>query len=165
MLKVAGSSAGRLISQKTRDKLKLAAIARNYIGENNPMFGLSHSKETRAKIALKRIGRKLSESTRAKISAKLSGENHPLFGKTLSKETKEKITLALKKHEIKVIDLETNSETDYPSIRGAARALDIRSVAIDNYLKYIPKNPAKKKPYRSRYIFKLLNRSLYTQAA
>lgn len=39
-------------------------------GENHPLFGRSHSEETKDKI-----------------SKALSGENSPLFGKSLSEET------------------------------------------------------------------------------
>jgi group I intron endonuclease len=40
-------------------------------GDKNPMFGKSHSKETRKKIAKKAKGRIVNEQTKAKISVKL----------------------------------------------------------------------------------------------
>jgi len=52
-------------------------------GKNNPMYGKHHSKETKAKIRKKAIGRKVSEETRRKLSkagkGKLSLDKHPLW--------------------------------------------------------------------------------------
>lgn len=153
ILKVAGSSAGRVLSEETKNKLSL--IGRERIGEKNPMFDLTHSKETRALMAAMKVGKNLSEETKAKISALLSGENHPMYGKERSEESKIKNMLSQKnRHELKVFDAETDSTAIYPSIRAAAKELGISPSTIDGYLKYIPLS-GEKKLCKGRYIFTL----------
>jgi hypothetical protein len=49
---------------------------------------------------------------------------------------------------IQVTDLDLNTKTTYPSIRAAARALNLRSSSISNYFSYNQTNPFKK-----RYLF------------
>jgi group I intron endonuclease len=154
VLKVAGSSAGRVVSEETKNKLSL--IGRNRIGENNPMFNLKHSKETRALIAAMKVGQSLSEETKAKISTLLSGENHPMYGKERSEESKIKNMLSQKnRSELEVFDAETNSWANYPSIRAAAKELGISPSTINGYLRYTPLN-GEKKLSKGRYIFKLV---------
>lgn len=51
-----------VISDETRNKMRLSRL-----GVNNPMFGESHSDETKAKIS-------------KALKGKLSGENHPAYG-------------------------------------------------------------------------------------
>lgn len=153
VLKVAGSSSGRVLSEETKRKMSLRALNRVMAGEKNPMFGLKHSEETRALMARLKEGKKLSEETKAKISSLLSGDKHPLFGKERSKETKDKIMLARKsRHELEVLDLETNSKTVYPSVRAAAKKLGISSSTIDGYFRYTPLRDDKK-PCKGRYVF------------
>lgn len=153
VLKVAGSSAGRVLSEETKNKLSL--IGRERTGKNNPMFDLTHSKETRALMAAMKVGKSLSEETKAKISTSLSGENHPMYGKERSEESKLKNMLSQKnRYELKVFDVETDSTTIYPSIRAAAKELGISPSTIDAYLKNNPLND-KKKLCKGRYIFTL----------
>ena len=60
-------------------------------GGNN----MKHLEETKEKISLSHIGKKLSKETKRKIKenhADFSGENHPRYGKKLSKKTKKKIS-------------------------------------------------------------------------
>ena len=71
-------------------------------GEGNPMFGKTHSTETKAKMSASKSGEKshmfgktVSPEIKAKISASLSGEKHPMFGKTISPEIKVKISASL----------------------------------------------------------------------
>jgi len=65
------------------------------IGRNNPFFGKTHSKETRAKLRAIAIGRIMTEETRIKISQTLKGsftseetrdrnkgKNNPMYGRT-----------------------------------------------------------------------------------
>jgi hypothetical protein len=49
VLKVAGSSAGRIHSEETHLKLRKARLERAYVGADNPMFGKTHNEETRKK--------------------------------------------------------------------------------------------------------------------
>ena len=46
-------------------------------GENNPMYGKHHSKETREKIKQSRLGQKPSEETRLKLSQSRVGDKNP----------------------------------------------------------------------------------------
>ena len=55
-------------------------------GANNPMFGKTHSTETRAKISAAQTGKSHTPETRAQIGIKAnnwhrSGANHPMYGK------------------------------------------------------------------------------------
>lgn len=71
--------------------MKNNKLGRN-CGENNPMYGKKHSKETKIKIGLKSKGRKHTEKTKYIISKKLKGKNNPMYGKTHSKKAKIKIS-------------------------------------------------------------------------
>lgn len=81
MLKVAGSTVGRIFSKEPKNKMRLAALARYVTGENNPMFGLSHSEDTRAIMSDNKQGHLVSSETKAKLSAALSRYKYPLFSK------------------------------------------------------------------------------------
>jgi len=89
--KTTGGEAGKEFSEETIRKMSEAQH-----GSKNHLFGVSPSKETRAKISAALQGKKVSEETRKKLSRSLAGkragEKHPLFGKTRSKETKQKIS-------------------------------------------------------------------------
>jgi len=102
---------------------------------SSPFLGRNHSAESRALIRSACLGRKISEETKAKISASVKrvGFPHPDCIK------------------IKVIDLETNISTDHDSMRAAARALDCSIYAIRYYFK-----SKKQKPYKGRYVFKII---------
>ena len=71
----------RMISEETREKLKKANKRRKIFpdmsGENNPMYGKHHSKETREKIKQSRLGQKPSEETRLKLSQSRVGDKNP----------------------------------------------------------------------------------------
>jgi group I intron endonuclease len=54
---------GRVFSDETREKMRLARI-----GSNNPRYGNPHSEETKLKIKKRAIGRKASDSTKTKMS-------------------------------------------------------------------------------------------------
>jgi group I intron endonuclease len=126
ILKIAGSPLGEIRSEKTRAKMSVANK-----GKNNPMFGKTLSAVTRAKISasLKGIPRpERPEVTRAKISA---SQPHS--------------------RKIEVLDIETNVTTTYPTIRAAARALNINQSSITKYF-----SRKQKKPYKGRYVFKLV---------
>lgn len=58
---------------------KPGRIRENFLGEGNPFYGRSHSKESREKISIA-----------------MKGENHPNYGKQLSEETKSKLRESFK---------------------------------------------------------------------
>ena len=56
-----------------------------------PSFlGRHHTEETKKKLSMIAIGRKISDSAKEKISIAMSGQNHLLWGTHQSQETKEK---------------------------------------------------------------------------
>jgi group I intron endonuclease len=148
----------------------------NILKKAGSSLGFVHSEESKALMRGAALGRKLSEETRAKMSASQKGIPRPGREGPKSEETKGKISDSLKgtskselhkaalsiamignsngrnhpnSQEIEVIDLETNESTIFPSMREAARALDIRQTAIS---KIFERN--QNKPYRGRYIFR-----------
>lgn len=76
-----GVGVNRVISEVTRYKLSQAGKKkksnRDISGSKNPMFGKTHSDETKEKIRQTRIGSKASDETRKKLSEKQAGENNP----------------------------------------------------------------------------------------
>lgn len=58
-------------------------------GENNPMFGKEHSKETISKISKGGKGLKRTEETRQRISEANKGERNSMYGVPKTKEQKE----------------------------------------------------------------------------
>ena len=79
-LKISNSHKGKIVSEETRLKMSESAKKKIFTeehynklhtsqkGENNGMFGKTHSDETRDKIRQKAIGRKLSDESKSKIS-------------------------------------------------------------------------------------------------
>lgn len=56
----------------------------NQFGENNPMYGKSHTEGARQKIAESRVGKKPTDETRQRMRdnhADVSGKNNPMYGK------------------------------------------------------------------------------------
>lgn len=80
------------ISSYSIKKHRLAKIGK-VSGINNPMFGKTHSLETREKISKSQTGKKLSEAHKHKLS-QLKGEKSYWYGKTLSDNTKKLISKA-----------------------------------------------------------------------
>ena len=114
---------GKKHSEKTKRMLSEKA-KENYSGANNPMYGRKHTEE-----ALK----KMSENRKGKHC----GKEHSLYGKHLSDETKEKLSKAKKGKEFPgkwkpVICVETN--TIYPSVKEAAKAMNIKPSSISTVL-------------------------------
>ena len=60
-------------------------------GANNPMYGRTHSDETKAKMSASKLGSKHSAETKARISASKLGVNNAMHGQKRSAETKDKI--------------------------------------------------------------------------
>lgn len=91
-------STGYKHSPEIRKKLSQLKKGR-FTGSDNPMFGKTHSEETKRKISLKNSGKNNyfygkhhSEETKRKISeAQLGPKNH-MYGKHPSKETLEKMS-------------------------------------------------------------------------
>lgn len=77
---ILGGESKREISEETREKLRQANKKRkkypDMSGENNPMFGRSHSEETKEKLRQLRLGQKSSEQTKIKLSQSRTGEKN-----------------------------------------------------------------------------------------
>lgn len=65
--KMKAARKGRIYSEQTREKLRLANMNK------------THSDESKAKMSAARMGMILSEQTKAKISAAFKGNNHPRY--------------------------------------------------------------------------------------
>jgi len=117
------------IGTKASEKTKIN-MSNQRKGENNPMFGKTHSNETKEKIGNKSklnnsgtnnpmFEKTHSEKTKKIISNKLSilnkGANNPFFGKTHSNETKEKL-----KKKVSQLDIDNNLIKTWDSISEAA---------------------------------------------
>ena len=127
---------GRAHSDETKQKISDALK-----GEKNHFFGKTHSYETLIKMseAKKGISRpKFTEEHKSAISASMigknKGENSPLSRKIL------------------VIDVLTNESTVYPSMRMAAKNLNINQYSISSF---ISRNQSK--PYKGKYIFQAID--------
>jgi group I intron endonuclease len=107
------------------------------------------------KIAGSSLGRNHSEVSRGKISAAMKG-----IGKGIKKSVETKAKMSASKmansnskiqpnaKKIVVTDLELDTKTTYPTIRAAARAINLRQSSISNYLA-----SSKQTPFKNRYIF------------
>jgi len=99
------SAQGRIFTEETKKLLRLANK-----GVNNPNFGKTHSKETRALITLAKLGKSvLSESMKAKMSADRGTA-------------------------LKVLDLKTNEISVYTSLTKAAEGIGVSQPAISKRL-------------------------------
>lgn len=65
-------------------------------GDFNPTIGRKLSATHRAKISAAGVGRKASPETLLKLSAAKSGKNHPMYGRKHSPSSREKISASLK---------------------------------------------------------------------
>jgi group I intron endonuclease len=170
-----GETAGSLLGFKHTDEvLKKMSKARQ--GKSHPMFGKTHLAKTLAKMSAVKIGKTISNDTRAKISAALfgknnpmygnKGKNHPRFGKTHTEETRAKLSAAMKgennpmfgkrkaegsgspaeSQKISVLDKTNNQTIYYDSISGAALALGISKSVI---FKFFSNN--QQKPYKGNF--------------
>lgn len=88
-------------------------------GENNPMFGKSHSEETRTKISKSHIGKKLDEEVKEKIKKS-----------NIGKHAGSKNSQAIK---IKVINLVDNSERIFGNMREAAKEIGVSYPCVKSY--------------------------------
>jgi hypothetical protein len=82
--------------------IRSADTIRNISGKNNPFYGRHHTRKTKKRMSVERIGRKSpmkgkrhTKESRKKMSESLSGEKHPFYGKHHTKETLKKLSKAL----------------------------------------------------------------------
>ena len=155
--KTAGSTLGRMHTKASKVKIGLASHKKG-------KSGFIHSEETKLKIseAMRAgpkglyhpmYGKTLTEITKEKMRLAKLGEKHQGLGLTLTEEHKAKIsTSQLNSQKISVLDLETNAETVYSSLREAAKALDCLAGSISYNLKI-----GKNKPFKGRFILKRLD--------
>lgn len=71
----ARSPKGRIVSEKTREKLRI-----KFSGKNNPFYGKTHSKESL---------KMMSDSLKGKLKGVMVGEKNPMFGKTHTVENRD----------------------------------------------------------------------------
>jgi group I intron endonuclease len=146
ILKVAGSTLGfrhsvesRSLMSKPKSTETKAKISKALFGENNPMFGKFHSKESLVKFSGENhplFGKLHSAGTITKISEALSGENNPrgMLGKNHSPETLAKISAA-KGTMIYVYDSQGTLVNTFSSANKAAENFDCSHPTIVKYAK------------------------------
>ncbi|KAG0632578.1 hypothetical protein HOY80DRAFT_1070814, partial [Tuber brumale] len=141
ILKIAGSSMGRLPSEETKMKI------------SNSLKGRSLKEITKQKMSESRIGNKFSEETKNILRELKKGKISPFKGKQHSKETKlplgwhtQKMSAAIGS-KVEVLNIETNETTIYTSNYKAAEALGCSDCTVRNYIK-------NQKLYKGKYFFK-----------
>jgi group I intron endonuclease len=124
----------------------------NILPNAGSRLGSRHTEETRAKQAAGMMGEKNSmygkkrihsEETRAKQAAGVKGEKNPRYGKARADGA------GSPSQRIEVLDILTNSVTQYDSISAAGLALGIKSTTISTFI-----GRDQKKAYKDSYIFK-----------
>ncbi len=101
-------------SEKAKRKMS-ETKSKMYLGENNPFFGKTHSKETKEKIRKAKIGKKLSKAHREKISK--SNKSH-LRGKKVVQ-----------------LDLEGNEIRRHKSVSESAKNIEVNISTMFKHLK------------------------------
>jgi group I intron endonuclease len=75
---------GIKLSEEHRKNMSISrCINKCALGENNGMYGIQHSQETKNKIRIANIGKKHSEETIQKQHIASSGNNNPMYGKSI----------------------------------------------------------------------------------
>lgn len=124
----------------------------NILPNAGSSMGFRHSEETRAKLSAAMEGEKNSmygkkrthsEETRAKQAAGVKGEKNPRYGKARPSGA------GSPSQRIEVLNILTDSRTEYASISAAGVALGIKSTTISNYIGRDQKNA-----YKGSFIFK-----------
>jgi hypothetical protein len=67
-------------------------FSNNMLGENNPFYGKNHTEETKEKLRVFKIGKKLDEETKQKMRISNLGEKNNFYGKTHTEETRKKMS-------------------------------------------------------------------------
>ena len=111
---------GRINPAESRTKICLAKA-----GEKHPIFGRTHSVETKALISVVYLGKTLSAETKALISK-------AFLGKTHSSETKAKMSIT-KGTAIYVYDTQGTLVNSFTSARKAAEVLERNNHTIMKY--------------------------------
>lgn len=101
----------------------------NTLSKAGSSQGYKHTPESINKIIKAALGRKHSEEVRKAMSSSRMGENNNMFGKSISEATRAKISDSAKNRikpsrpslVVEVLDLESNSTTEYISVREAAK--------------------------------------------
>lgn len=114
---------GKHHSEKTKQLLSERTKQLNFVGKNHPMYGKTHSPETRDVL-----------------SKKLSGANHPLFGKHLSKETREKMSKSRLENSVFI---SPTGET-FPTLAAAARFANVHPKTLRRWITKFPEKGWKK---------------------
>lgn len=142
-LKTASSPLGRKSTEETKLRISKAMLSLPR-GDKHPLFGKILSEEVLGSPPPKNM-------SEAKLGLKHFG-----FGKALSEEHRAKIaaSVLLQKNspKISVLDLETNNQTIYNSMRDAAKALD----CLVGSISYNIKKGNKNKPFKGIYIIKTI---------
>nr|YP_008965372.1 GIYYIG [Rhynchosporium commune]AHC02360.1 GIYYIG [Rhynchosporium commune] len=133
-LKIASSSLGDKPSLVRKTKIRLA-LKGVYVKEKSPIYGSTHTEETKALMSLKK-----------------SGSNNPLFGKTHNDDTKELMRqIALgRKHSLvtrlsmsasRGVNIHEKCDSDgfkiigsFVSIRRASKFLDVSGSTVKRYI-------------------------------
>jgi len=140
----------------TREQYYLDLLPHEYniLPNAGSLRGFRHSEETRAKLSTAMEGEKNSmygqkrthsEETRAKQAAGVEGEKNPRYGKPRPSGA------GSPSQRIEVLDILTDSRTEYASISAAGVALGIKSTTISNYI-----GRGQKNAYKGSFIFSRL---------
>lgn len=142
---IAGSRLGYKVLDATKEKLRLANL-----GENNPNFGKSHSKEVRDKISETLLNsvnhpsrgkpgnitfkdKTHTSETKDKMSIAKLGANNPNFGKSLDEAGRLKLSI-IRGSAVDVYEIETKITLTYPSLAKAGEALSCSKTTISKYI-------------------------------
>ena len=141
----AGSTLGKLHTEES--KLKISTSKKGTgVGESNSMYGKVHTEEARKMMEEAKLGGKLSDETKAKLSKAATGRK-------FTEEHKANLSVSKRNSKkVSVLDLQTGIESSYASINEAARELNWPSDSIRANMR--SKN---KKPYKGRYVLKILD--------
>jgi group I intron endonuclease len=133
-LKIAGSSSGHKLSEETKAKIS-KALKGIYVKEKSPLFGRTHSEETKALMSLirskkKNLGKTHTEESKELMRQKALGRKH-------TEETLLKMS-AVRGYAVNIHE-KCDSEGfkligSFVSIRRAAKFLDISSNTIRLYI-------------------------------
>lgn len=95
--KMSAASIGKVFTPEHRESIRQAAKRRLSDPKNHPMYGRTHSPESIKKMRNVKLGKQVSDETRAKLSDACMGEKNGFYGKTHSKESRQSMS-ATKQH-------------------------------------------------------------------